>query len=113
MPKASDHLTSIPSVSPLHNLSAGDLVDRIGAIKAEAAEVKEREDTLKAELIARGLPEAEGVLFRATVSQGARWTLDVERVREEMGEGWCNERSKVAAVTTVRISARTGARKAA
>ncbi len=64
-------------------------------------------------MIARGLPEAEGALFRVTVSQGTRWTLDVERVRSEMGEGWCNERSKVAAVTTVRVSARTGTRKAA
>jgi len=64
-------------------------------------------------LIARGLPEAEGALFRATVSQSARWTLDVERVMAEMGDGWCDARSKVAAVTTVRISARTGARRAA
>ncbi len=113
MPKAPAILAPVPSVSPFHNLSDGDLVDQLGAIKAELADVKAREDELKAQLIARGLPEAEGALFRATVSQGVRWTLDVERVRAEMGAAWCDQRSKVASVTGVRISARTGTRKAA
>lgn len=35
MPKANANLTAIPSVSPLHNLSAGDLADELGALKAE------------------------------------------------------------------------------
>src|ERR1700687_3374084 len=113
MPKATGHLTSIPTVSPLHNLSAGDLVDRLGAIKAALAGAKAREEGLKAELIARGLPEGEGALSRATVSQGTRWTLDADRVKSEMGEAWYTAHCKVGAVTTVRVSARTGTRKAA
>ena len=44
----------------MHNLSAGDLADALGRVKAEAAEIKAREDLLKAELTARGVSEAEG-----------------------------------------------------
>jgi hypothetical protein len=113
MPKANANLTAIPSVSPLHNLSAGDLADELGALKADIADLKAREDALRAELINRGLPEAEGSLFRATVTEALRQSLDTERVRNEMGTAWCDARSKVAIVTTVRINARTGTRKAA
>jgi len=113
MPKATGHLTPVPSVSPLHNLSAGDLVDPLGSLKADLADLKAREDALRAELISRKLPEAEGALFRATVTEAARWTLDVDRVKAEMGEDWYTARCKVGTATTVRVCARTGARKAA
>jgi hypothetical protein len=113
MPKASADHTPIPLVSPLHNLSLGEIVDQLGHAKAEAAEIKAREDALKAELIARGVTECEGMLFRATVSEAARWTLDATAIRAEMGDAWCDKRSKVASVTSVRVSARTVARRAA
>ncbi|MGO8915277.1 MAG: hypothetical protein ACLQJR_05165 [Stellaceae bacterium] len=113
MPKAGADHTPIALVSPLHNLALDEVVDQLGHVKAEAAEIKSREDTLKAELVARGVTEAEGALFRATVSEGTRWTLDTQRVREDMGELWTLARSKVSAVTTVRVSARTGAKRAA
>jgi hypothetical protein len=113
MPKASAILSPVPAVSPFHNLSAGDLVDRLGSLKADMADLKAWEDKLRAELITRGVSEAEGDLFRASITEAARWTLDAERIREEMGEPWCTARSKVATVTTVRVSARTGSRKAA
>jgi hypothetical protein len=107
MPQASGHSTSTV-LSPFHNLSLGELVDQLGHAKAEAAGIKAREEALKAELTARGVTEAEGALFRATVSEAARWTLDAAVIREEMGEAWCDKRSKVTATTTVRVSARKG-----
>jgi len=113
MPKASVNHTPVPFVSPLGNLSLGELVDQLGHAKAEAAEIKAHEDALKAELIARGATEAEGMLFRATVSESTRWTLDATAIREEMGAAWCDRRSKVTPTTTVRVSARTVARRAA
>jgi hypothetical protein len=113
MPKAAADHTPIAFVSPLHSLALGEIVDRLGHVKAEAAEIKAREDVLKAELIARGISDAEGALFRVTISEATRWTLDADGIRREMGEGWCLARSKVASVTTVRVSARTGSRKAA
>jgi hypothetical protein len=53
MPKAAAHSTQ--PVSLFHNLSLGELVDQLGHVKAEAAEVKAREDALRAELIARNV----------------------------------------------------------
>ena len=111
MPKAGQHSTPTPSL--FHNVSIGELVDQLGHAKAEAAEIKAREDALKAELIARGVTEAEGAIFRVTVSESSRWTLDAEAIRSEMGAAWCDKRSKVGAVTTVRVGSRIGARQAA
>jgi hypothetical protein len=111
MPKAGEHSTQ--PLSLFHNLSIGELVDQLGHAKAEAAEVKVREDALRAELIARGVKSAEGMLFRASVSESTRWTLDAERIKAEMGELWAVAHSKVSAVTSVRLSARTGSRQAA
>jgi hypothetical protein len=54
--------------------------------KAEAAEIKAREEALKRALIAKGATEAEGVLFRATVS----------------GPSWCSSHSEIGTVITVR-----------
>jgi len=104
--KANVHSTSTPSI--FDNLSIGELVDQLGHAKAEAAEIKAREDSLKAALIAKGVTEAEGMLFRATVSEALRETLDADKIREEMGPSWCALHSKIAVVTSVRVSARKG-----
>ena len=111
MPKAAAQSTL--SVSLFHNLAIGELVDQLGHVKAEAAEIKAREDALRAELLVRGVTEAEGMLFRASISESTRWTLDAERVKTEMGELWTVAHSKVSAVTSVRLSARSGSRQAA
>ena len=79
MPKAAANSTS--PVSLFHNLSAGELADQLGHAKAELAEAKAREDALRAELIARGITEAEGMLFRASITESSRWTLDATRIR--------------------------------
>ncbi|HLJ18974.1 MAG TPA: hypothetical protein VKU84_02185 [Stellaceae bacterium] len=99
--------------STLHNYSAGDLVDELGALKADLANLKSREDAIRAELIGRGVTEAEGALFRATITEATRWTLDTDRVKAEMGQAWYEGRCKIGTATTVRVSARTGIRKAA
>jgi ABC-type xylose transport system substrate-binding protein len=95
------------------NLSAGQLVDELGQVKAEAAEIEAREKELKAELIARSVTEAEGALFRATVSEALRETIDTEKVKAEMGATWWSARCRIGVVTTVRVSARKGIAKAA
>jgi hypothetical protein len=89
MPKAAAHPTSF------HNLSDGELVDGLGALKAEAAALKAREDALKAELIGRHVAAAEGAAWRAAVLPASiRWTLDAEAVRAAMGEAWVLRHSK-------------------
>jgi hypothetical protein len=99
--------------STLHNFSAGDLADELGAVKSDLADLKSREDALRSELIRRGVSEVEGVLFRATVTEATRWTLDTDRVKSEMGAAWYDAHCRGSLTTTVRVSARTGARKAA
>lgn len=46
------------------------------------------------------------MLFRATVSETLRETLDSEKIKQEMGPSWCSLHSKIAVVTTVRVNAR-------
>jgi hypothetical protein len=53
------------------------------------------------------------MLFRATVSEVTRWTLDTDRVKAEMGEAWYGARCKMGSVTTIRVSVRTGAKRLA
>ena len=48
------------------NLAA--IVDRLGALKALAANLAEESEILKGELILAGVPAIDGALFRATVS---------------------------------------------
>ena len=64
MPKA----VSISSPSPYHNLSIGELVDQLGAVKAEIADLEAREKSLRAELLKRCVIEAEGAVYAAAVT---------------------------------------------
>jgi hypothetical protein len=52
MPKAP---AIIASSNPFHNLSAGALADQLGMLKAEIAELEDREKHLRDELVCRGL----------------------------------------------------------
>ena len=100
---------NVVPVFPFHNLPAGDLADRLGALKAEIADLEGREKALRDELIRRGVPEVEGALFRVTVAEAVRWTLDSKAVKAEMGAAWYDARCKQSLVTTVAVKARTGA----
>src|SRR5437868_9552881 len=99
MPKA------VPIISPFHNLSAGDVADQLGAVKAEIADLEAREKSLRDELIRRGGAEIDGTLYRATITDAVRWTIDAKAVRSEMGEPWWNARCRQALVTTVAVKA--------
>ena len=67
---------NIASINPLHNLPPAQLVDQLGALKAEIAALEGREKTLREELLHRGITEAEGARFSAMITQAVRWTLD-------------------------------------
>lgn len=103
MPKATaDHI----SPRPLHNLPLAEVVDQLGLVKVAAAEIEAREKALKAELAACDVTAADGALFHVNVTIASRWTLDAARIREEMGETWAMARSKVATITSIRVTAR-------
>ena len=73
MPKAT---RDIVPLSPYHNLPAGDLVDRLGALKAEIGGLQDQEKALREELIRRGSPSIEGAAYSAAITEAVRWTLD-------------------------------------
>ena len=109
MPKA---IATIP-LSSFHNVPDGDLADRLGAVKAEIADLEAREKALRDELIRRNVAEVEGADYSAAITAAVRWTLDTKAVKVEMGEAWWNARCRQAMVTTVTVRVRGGAIKIA
>ena len=55
-------------VAKLSAAALAALVDDLGVVKTQAAEISERESAIKEKLIAAGVPAIDGEFFRATVS---------------------------------------------
>lgn len=92
---------------------AGSVVDRLGAIKAQIAELKQVEGNLVALLINSGDGAVDGDTFRATISDVAeRTSLDVKAAEAKLRElgvdgRWFSKNQKVSkGYTTVRVVAR-------
>jgi len=96
-------IANISSLSVYHNLSAGDLADQLGAVKAEIAALEDREKNLRDELIQRGVSECQGAAFGASITEGIRWTLNTQAVKSEMGLAWYDARCRQQTVTTVSV----------
>ena len=101
MPKAPAILT----LSPFHNLAAGDIADELGTVKAQIADLETREKALRDELIRRGIPAIEGAAYSATITDTVRWTLNTAAVKAEMGAAWYDAHCRQALVTTVAVKA--------
>lgn len=85
------------------------LVDELAALRAQIADLKETEETYRAELIAAGVTEAEGTQHRVTISQTTRTVTDWQTIAQKLEPS----RQLIAAHTkqtaptfTVRITAR-------
>lgn len=111
---------------PVSKMKLADLVDELGEVKANIADWTERETQLLKELKTRGVEEADGNLFRATISSYDRTTLDKTKLLKALvrykivdtidnGKKWLLKYSHTTLVTTVRVVARNviGAKKAA
>jgi hypothetical protein len=83
-------------------------IDRLGVVKAQLAALKREEDELKAVLVEQGPGAYEGDLYRVTVSQADRETLDMDAVRAKLTPQFIRAHTNVTPVTTVRCTARTG-----
>jgi hypothetical protein len=71
----------------LRGLTPGELADEVGALKAEAADAEAKIAALKAEAVRRKLTEANGSLFRVTLSPpGEATRLDIKALRAAKGE---------------------------
>lgn len=94
-----------------NNLRA--LIDALGNVKAEIANLADRERKLKAQLVALGDGAYDGDLFRATVSTAERSTLDMDAVRAKLSPQFITANSKVTKSTTIKVVARVAERVAA
>lgn len=88
-----------------------DLVDTLGQLKAQIADLKKQESMIKTALIDGGQFEYEGALFRATVSDSVRKVVDWKTVALRLNPSRqllaANTTSKT--ITTVRCTARVAA----
>lgn len=89
------------------------IVDRLGALKAVAAQVAEESEILKGELILAGVPAIDGGLFRATVSHcPGRDSVDWKALALALGatdDLVAAYTTQGTPFTTVRLAARKGA----
>lgn len=81
-------------------------IDRLGFLKAQIAELAREEKELKAALIAHGPGAYEGELYRATVSECERETLDMDAVRAKLTAQFIRANTNTTTVTMVRVVAR-------
>lgn len=82
------------------------LVDQLGYIKAQIADLKKQEDALKTAILAGGPAEYDGKLFRATVSEVSRQFIDADLARKVLTEKQLAKITKTSSTFTVRVSAR-------
>ncbi len=86
------------------------LVDELGALSAQKAEIAKREKAVKAALSARmdrrNDNAMEGELFRVTVSVSHPQTLDTKRLKEELDDEFLQQFMKRTSRTTFRVTAR-------
>jgi hypothetical protein len=83
-------------------------IDQLGIIKAQIAELEQRETELKAVLILNGVGAYEGDAFRATVSITEREILDQDACKEKLSPQFIRAHTRHVGITTVRVVARTG-----
>jgi hypothetical protein len=86
------------------------LIDDLGRVKAQLADLARREKELKEQIVELGEGSHEGDLFRATVSFSERETLDMEAVREKLTSQFIRAHTRTTPVTTVRVAARVQAK---
>ncbi len=92
-------------------LDLAAIVDQLGALKAQQADLKKRAGTLQAQLVEAGVTEADGALYRATISTHDVVTVDWKAVAEKLEPSYqlITAHTSVADRTTVKIVARRAA----
>lgn len=95
------------SVTTLSQRKLENIVDELGLLKAQIAELRETEKLLQAELIGTEQSRIEGKLFQAAIIEAKRQTVDVKALRETFGEKFLQPYLKTKYYTAVRVSARS------
>jgi hypothetical protein len=88
------------------NLTA--TIDAIGTLKAQIADLERQEKALKASLGDLAPGAYEGELFRLSISESERATLDMDAVREKLSPQFITAHTRITEVRTLRVAARNG-----
>ena len=83
-------------------------IDALGELKAQIAALELKEKELKKALGDLEPGAYEGELFRLSISETERETLDMKAVREKLSPQWMRAHTNVTNVRTLRVSARNG-----
>jgi len=89
------------------------LIDDLGSLKAQIAELLIREKQLKASLDELAPGAYEGEQFRLSISETVRETLDMEAVREKLSPQFIRAHTRETPVRTLKVVARNGKKLAA
>jgi hypothetical protein len=84
------------------------IIDDLGALKARIADLETQEKALKQALADLTPGAYEGDLFRLSVSESERETLDMKAVREHLSRQFIAAHTNVTSVRTLRVAARSG-----
>jgi hypothetical protein len=84
------------------------LIDDLGLIRAQKAEIELAEKALKAALDDLAPGAYEGELFRLSVIESERETLDMKAVREHLSRQFIAAHTNVTPVRTLKVAARSG-----
>jgi hypothetical protein len=69
--------------------NSSNAVDELGLIKAQIAELEQKEKALTDALKATGRDKFAGTFFDCTISRSERQNFDVKQLREDLGEEIC------------------------
>lgn len=94
-----------------HNTAS--VIDELGFLKAQIAELELKEKALKAALADLAPGSYEGDLYRVSISISARETLDMAAVREHLSRQFIAAHTNVTEVRTLRVAGRSGKKLAA
>lgn len=108
-PARGEAAVTAPKNSGLRRQSIGQLVDRLGEVRAQVTALQHEDREIKSEILRRRVGEADGAKFRFALVSAVRWTLNVAAVKAEMGEEWVERRSKMATVVSARVLPRAEA----
>ena len=89
-----------------------DIVDTLANIRAQLADLKSREKTYKAALIAAEVRAADGTLHRATVSETYRTAIDWQTIARKLEPSPQLIRAHTTTATEPTYTVRVTARKA-
>jgi hypothetical protein len=90
----------------LKNVALHHLVDEMGYVKAQIAELEARAKALREVFLATAETSGVGDAYQVERTDAVRWTLKSKDVRAEMGDAWWNARCATATVTTLMIRPR-------